>query len=146
MRPVRRTRRVASPTLRSPKRSVSLVIEGPDGLLLVRRPEGDESLPGVWGLPAASLAEGESEEDAVRRAGREKLGVDVVPVRPLGSEGPMTDWGVRIAEGSPSGPRDGPNTQYAELRWGDVRELVAAAREGSLCSRALLRARGLDWD
>ena len=53
----------------SRKRSVSLVIEGPDGLLLVRRPDDDESLPGVWGLPAASLAQGESEEDAVRRAG-----------------------------------------------------------------------------
>ena len=138
-------RRVASPTLRSPKRSISLVIEGPDGLLLVRRPEGDESLPGVWGLPAASLGGNESEEDAVRRAGREKLGVEVVPVRPAGSEGAMTDWEARIAEGSPSVPQEGPNTQYAGLRWGQLRELVPAARAGSLCSRALLRARGLDW-
>jgi len=121
------------------------VIERPEGLLLVRRPEGDESLPGVWGLPAASLAEGESEEEAVRRAGREKLGVDVVPLRPVGSDGAMTDWEARIAEGRPSVPQEGPNTQYSELRWGDLRELAPAAREGSLCSRALLRARGLDW-
>jgi 8-oxo-dGTP diphosphatase len=131
--------------LKLPKRSVSLVIEGPDGLLLVRRPEGDESLPGVWGLPAASLAEGESEEDAVRRAGREKLGVEVVPVQPVGSEGPMTDWEASIAAGTPSVPQDGPNTQYMELRWGEPGELVPAAREGSLCSRVLLRASGLDW-
>ena len=130
----------------SPKRSVSLVIEGPDGLLLVRRPDGDESLPGVWGLPAASLGEDESEEDAVRRAGREKLGVEVVAVRPVGSEGAMTDWEARIAEGSPSVPQEGPNTQYSELRWGGLGELEPAARQGSLCSRALLRARGLDWD
>ena len=68
------------------------MIEGPHGLLLVRRPEDDESLPGVWGLPAASLAGSESEEDAVRRAGREELGVEVVPVRPVGSDGTMTDW------------------------------------------------------
>jgi 8-oxo-dGTP diphosphatase len=122
------------------------VIEGPDGLLLVRRPEGDESLPGVWGLPAASRAEGESEEDAVRRAGREKLGVEVAPVRTVGREGTMTDWEVRIVAGTPSVPQQGPNTQYTELRWGDARELVPAAREGSLCSRALLRARGLNWD
>jgi 8-oxo-dGTP diphosphatase len=121
------------------------VIEGPEGLLLVRRPEGDESLPGVWGLPAASLAEGESEEDAVRRAGREKLGVEVAPVRPVGSEGPMTDWEAGIAAGTPSVSQDGPNTQYTELRWGEPRELVPAARAGSLCCRALLRARGLDW-
>ena len=143
---MRRTRPVAFATLRSPRRSVSLVIEGPDGLLLVRRPDGDESLPGIWGLPAASLGEGESEEDAVRRAGREKLGVEVVPVRPVGSEGAMTDWEARIAEGSPSVPQEGPNTQYAELRWGDARELAPAARQGSLCSRALLSARDLDWD
>jgi 8-oxo-dGTP diphosphatase len=132
--------------LKSPKRSVSLVIEGPDGLLLVRRPEGDESLPGVWGLPAASLAEGESAEDAVRRAGREKLGVEVAPLGPLGSEGSMTDWEARIVAGTPSVPQKGPNTQYTELRWGEPSELVPAARKGSLCSRVLLRARGLDWD
>jgi 8-oxo-dGTP diphosphatase len=143
---VRRTRPVAFATLRSPRRSVSLVIEGPDGLLLVRRPDGDESLPGIWGLPAASLGEGESEEDAVRRAGREKLGVEVVPVRPVGSEGAMTDWEARIADGSPSVPQEGPNTQYSELRWGELRELQPAARQGSLCSRVLLSARDLDWD
>ena len=122
------------------------MIDGTDGLLLVRRPDDDESLPGVWGLPAASLAEGESEEDAVRRAGREKLGVEVVPVRPIGTDGAMTDWEARIAAGRPSVPQPGPNTQYTELRWGDPLELVPAAREGSLCSRVLLRARGLDWD
>ena len=54
---------------------MSLVIERPEGLLLVRRPDDDEDLPGAWGLPAATLAEGESEEDAVRRAGRDNLGV-----------------------------------------------------------------------
>jgi 8-oxo-dGTP diphosphatase len=132
--------------LKSPKRSISLVIEGPDGLLLVRRPEGDESLPGVWGLPAASLAEGESEQDAVRRAGREKLGVEVAPVHPVGRDGTMTDWEARIVAGTPSVPQHAPNTQYTALRWGNARELVPAARQGSLCSRALLRARGLDWD
>jgi 8-oxo-dGTP diphosphatase len=122
------------------------VIEGPEGLLLVRRPDGDESLPGVWGLPAASLDKDESEEDAVRRAGREKLGVDVRPVRALGSEGGMTDWEAELVAGSPSVPQDGPNTQYSELRWDKADALVPAARQGSLCSRALLRVRGLDWE
>jgi 8-oxo-dGTP diphosphatase len=122
------------------------VVESPEGVLLVRRPDGDESLPGVWGLPAASLANGESERDAVRRAGREKLGVEVRPLDPLGSELSMTDWLVEVVEGEPSVPQDGPNTQYAELRWGDPRELVPAARQGSLCSRALLRARGVSWE
>jgi hypothetical protein len=132
--------------LKSPKRSVSLVIEGPDGLLLVRRPEDDDDLPGVWGLPAATRADGESEEDAVRRAGREKLGVEVEPLHPLGSDGPMTDWAARIVSGEPSVPQPGPNTRYAAMRWDEPAALVPAARQGSLCSRVLLRARGLDWD
>jgi 8-oxo-dGTP pyrophosphatase MutT (NUDIX family) len=122
------------------------VLERPGSVLLVRRPEGDESLPGVWGLPAASLAAGESERDAVRRAGREKLGVEVRPLDPVGSEQTMTDWLVEVVDGEPSVPQDGPDTQYTELRWGDVGELVPAARRGSLCSRALLRARGISWE
>jgi 8-oxo-dGTP pyrophosphatase MutT (NUDIX family) len=115
-------------------------------VLLVRRPDEDESLPGAWGLPAASLADGESEQDAVRRAGREKLGVEVRPLEPIGSELTMTDWLAEVVEGEPSVPQDGPNTQYTELRWGELAELVPAARQGSLCSRALLRARGLSWE
>jgi 8-oxo-dGTP diphosphatase len=121
------------------------VIEGPEGLLLVRRPDDDESLPGVWGLPAVSLVNGESEEDAVRRAGREKLGVEVEPLEPVGSERGMTDWEASVSAGAPAVPQPGPNTQYTALRWGEPAELVPAARAGSLCCRVLLRARGLDW-
>jgi 8-oxo-dGTP pyrophosphatase MutT (NUDIX family) len=135
------------------KRSVALAIEGPRGLLLVRRPEDDESLPGFWGLPAASLVEGESEEDAVRRAGREKLGVDVRPLRPLGeaeADRPgyrihMRDWATAIESGEPAVPQRGAGTQYADWRWGEPAELAPAARAGSLCSQVLLRDRGLGW-
>jgi 8-oxo-dGTP diphosphatase len=136
------------------KRSVSLVIEEPRGLLLVRRPDDDESLPGVWGLPAVSLEPGEREEDAVLRAGRAKLGVDVRPLAAIG-EGEagragyvlaMRDWRVRIASGEPEVPQPGRGTQYVELRWGEVAELVPAARAGSLCCRVLLRERGIDWE
>ena len=72
--------------------------------------------------------------------------MEVLPLHPIGTDGAMTDWEARIVSGRPSVPQPGPNTQYAELRWGDARELAPAARLGSLCSRALLRARGLDWD
>lgn len=81
----------------------------------------------------------------MRRAGRDKLGAEVRPVRPIGTEGTMTDWEAELVSGEPTVPQPGPHTQYAELRWGDPAELVPAAREGSLCSRVLLRARGLDW-
>ena len=124
---------------------MSLVIEGPDGLLLVRRPDDDGDLPGVWGLPAATLADGESQEDAVRRAGRDKLGVEVSPLRAIGYEGFMTDWEAELVSGEPAVPQPGPHTQYAELRWGAPSDLAPAARQGSLCSRVLLRARGVDW-
>jgi ADP-ribose pyrophosphatase YjhB (NUDIX family) len=128
------------------KRSVSLVIEGPGGVLLVRRPDGDESLPGVWGLPAASLRDGESEREALRRAGRDKLGVEVEPLKPIGAEQTpaqtMSDWAVRIAAGEPRVPQPGEGTQYVEWRWGDPAELQPAARAGSLCARALLRSLG----
>jgi 8-oxo-dGTP diphosphatase len=131
------------------KHSVSLVIEGPDGLLLVRRPEGDESLPGEWGLPAATLRPGEAEEDAVRRAGRDKLGVEVRPVRALGDasgERPayrilMRDWEVEIVAGEPVVPQPGEGTQYETWRWGTADELLPAARRGSLCAEVLLQAR-----
>jgi ADP-ribose pyrophosphatase YjhB (NUDIX family) len=131
------------------KRSVSLVIEGPAGVLLVRRPDGDESLPGVWGLPAASLAPGESEREAVLRAGRDKLGLEVEPLHPVGSEesnsAAMRDWAVRIAAGEPSVPQPAGGTQYVDWRWGDASELAPAARAGSLCARALLRSLGSSW-
>jgi ADP-ribose pyrophosphatase YjhB (NUDIX family) len=136
------------------KRSVSLVIEGPAGLLLVRRPDDDESLPGAWGLPAATLRPGEAEDDGVRRAGRDKLGVEVRPLRLIGEaedERPghrilMRDWAVEIAAGEPAVPQPGEGTQYERCRWGDAAELAPAARRGSLCARVLLRERGIAPD
>ena len=136
------------------KHSVSLVIDGPGGLLLVRRPEGDESLPGEWGLPAATLRPGEREEDAVRRAGRDKLGVEVRPLRVLGEASGqrpayrilMRDWAVEIVAGEPEVPQAGDGTQYESWRWGEPADLVPAARHGSLCARLLLRERGIEPD
>jgi ADP-ribose pyrophosphatase YjhB (NUDIX family) len=136
------------------KRSLSLVIEGARGLLIVRRPDDDESLPGLWGLPAVSLEVDEPEHDAVRRAGTAKLGVNVRPLGVLGeaqAERPdqrivMRDWRAELASGEPSVPQPGAGTQYTELRWGTPADLVPAARAGSLCCRVLLRERGLDWE
>ena len=84
----------------------------------------------MWGLPAVSLAGEESEEDAVRRAGREKLGVELRPLRRSDDEATMTDWAAEIAAGEPAVPQPGPNTQYAELRWGEPAELVPGGARG----------------
>ena len=135
------------------KRSVSLVIEGPAGTLLVRRPDDDDSLPGLWGLPAASLREGESEREALLRVGRDKLGVEVESLEPIGEDEAeradhrieMRDWSARIAAGAPAVPQAREGTQYVEWRWGDPAELAPAARAGSVCARVLLRALGSSW-
>ena len=136
------------------KRSVSLVIECPGGILLVRRPDDDESLPGLWGLPAATLRPDESEEEAVRRAGRSKLGVEARPLNPIGEAQEersgyrirMRDWLTTIDAGEPHVPQPADGTQYDALRWGDPAELVPTARAGSLCCRVLLRNRGITWE
>jgi ADP-ribose pyrophosphatase YjhB (NUDIX family) len=135
------------------KRSVSLIIEGPAGVLLVLRPDDDESLPGLWGLPAGSLREGESEREALLRVGREKLGVEVEPLRAIGEDEAeradhriaMRDWAARIVAGEPAVPQDAGGTQYVDWRWGDPAELVPAARAGSVCARVILRALGSSW-
>jgi 8-oxo-dGTP diphosphatase len=128
------------------KRSISLVIRRDDGaVLLVRRPEGDPDLSGAWGLPAVSLGPGESEHEAIGRAGRTKLGVEVEAPRLVGEDGGMRDFDVRIASGEPSVPQPFGGTQYDGLRWGDPSELIPAAERGSLCSRVLLRALEIGW-
>lgn len=133
--------------------ALSLVLWAEGRLLLVRRPEDDESLPGLWGLPAVSLSEGEPARDGVRRAGRTKLGVEVQPLRALGTasaERPgyrirMTDWEVELVSGRPAVPQPGEGTQYTHWRWGEPTALRPAARAGSLCSQVLLGRLGLDW-
>ena len=99
----------------------------------------------MWGLPAATLSQDESAEDAVRRAGRQKLGIEVRPLEAVGTDGFMTDFRAEIVTGEPAVQQGGSNTQYAELRWGELAELRPAARQGSLCSQVLLRARGVEW-
>ena len=59
--------------------AVSAVIWEDDSrvrVLAVRRPEeAGESFAGMWGLPAVTVGEGETPEDAVRRLGQQKLGM-----------------------------------------------------------------------
>ena len=54
----------------------------------------------------------------MRRAGREKLGVDLEPGEPVGGEAGMTDWTARVSAGEPAVPQPGANTQYTDLHWG----------------------------
>lgn len=133
------------------KRSVSLLVLRPERggeVLVVRRPDDDEELPGLWGLPAGTLAEDESWEEAVRRTGRQKLGVDLGPVR-IVEEGRQAREGYRLhmrlyrAElegGEPRVPQPvGGVTQYTAWSWSAPERLEEAAAAGSLCARLCLR-------
>ena len=138
------------------QRAVALVVHCPDdaGLLLaVRRPDDDAELPGVWGLPAATLREDETVEDAARRIGEAKLGVNVEPgeVAAQGSqqrpayllEMALLTATLRDPDTTPRLPApSGPATAYVDWRWAHPDILVEAAERGSLCCRLLLSRHG----
>jgi ADP-ribose pyrophosphatase YjhB (NUDIX family) len=140
--------------MKTVKHSIALVITGASGrVLLVLRPADDDTLPGLWGLPAVTAEPGEHEDDAVRRAGAHKLGVEVAPGQLIGEAESDSEANVvrmrnreaTIATGVPAVPQQHPGTQYVDWRWGDPAELKPAARAGSLCCQILLRARELRW-
>lgn len=129
------------------KHSVSVAIFNPAGqVLLVQRPADDEDLPNAWGLPAASLRAGEAWEEAARRAGREKLGVDLDIVREL-QQGTkqraaytleMKLFEARM-QGSPTLQATPGVTAYQDWKWGSAEELEPAAERGSLCCALFLQ-------
>jgi 8-oxo-dGTP diphosphatase len=132
------------------KRSISLAITDdarPGAVLIVQRPDDDEDLPGAWGLPAASLGPDESWADAGRRAGREKLGVEL-HVGDVLQEGSlqraryrldMRLYAARVVHGQPLVPQAVAGvTQYQAWRWGAAADVEPAAARGSLCSRLYL--------
>ncbi len=141
---------MASGVRRRARRAVAAVVRRDDGLVLaVRRPdEPGEELPGVWGLPATTLRPGEPLEDGLRRLGREKLGVDLTPLRALADgEQRREGYALRMTlyEASMAGePRLPPRTPeaagtlYQALDWLPAESFGEAADRGSLCCRLLL--------
>lgn len=129
------------------KRSIALVIEDltEEGIrwLLVRRPPDDHDLPNIWGLPAGSHREGETEEALVARIGHDKLGVELSSSIELLAEGSdsrtegelvMRLYSASIVSGQPEVPQAITGvTQYTEWAWGLSEDLVAGASCGSLC-------------
>lgn len=133
-------------------RAVSAALRRVDGLVLgVKRPdEPGEELPGVWGLPAIRLLEGESPEDGVRRLGPAKLGIELTPLRQL-AEGTQEreDYTLHMTvfEASPGDEPALPHRQagadmtlYEEADWLEPAAFTEAAERGSLCTRLFLEA------
>lgn len=126
-----------------------VALDDPTQILVVRRPPDDEDLPNAWGLPAGRIVSGEMPAQAVIRAGREKLGVELGRVRRRAS-GTMDRERYRLTmvlynavldRGVPQVPQAASGvTQYAEWRWSGGEILEPAAMRGSLCCRLFLES------
>ena len=133
------------------KRAISYVIynENRSKILIVRRPNNDEDLPNFWGLPAGSVKDGETKEDAIIRSGRDKLGVELEVVGLSGKDNlerdkyilHMEDYEAKIISGEPEAPQKVEGiTQYSDWRWGVADDLREIASKGSLCTQIYLKS------
>jgi 8-oxo-dGTP pyrophosphatase MutT (NUDIX family) len=121
------------------KHSIAMMIFNGDNVLSVRRPDDDDELPGIWGLPAGTLHGKETIEDLIVRIGHQKLGVDLTPVR-KGASGrriraqyllEMELWEASM-KGTPTG---------CEWRWAAIQSLEPGAAAGSLCCELALKSK-----
>jgi 8-oxo-dGTP diphosphatase len=119
------------------KHSVAVLISRGDKVLAIRRPDDEEELPGIWGLPAGTCLSGETVTDVIRRVGREKLRVSLTPVRKLAS-GTQDRPGYRLdmelwevgMEGTPGHP---------QWQWASLELLRPGMLAGSLCCELAVR-------
>jgi len=119
------------------KRSIAVLIRNGDRILSTRRPDHDDELPGVWGLPAGTFRESETLYDLIARIGLDKLGVTLTPIRKI-CEGTQERDGYRLEmelweaamEGTPSHPA---------FQWAAFEILEPGVREGSLCCELALK-------
>jgi 8-oxo-dGTP diphosphatase len=120
------------------KHSVAVMIFNGGQVLAIRRPDDDDELPGIWGLPAGTCRGAETVDQVIRRIGREKLGVTLDPIRKItfGTQDrpayrlEMELWEVSM-QGAPT---------YREWKWSRVDVLVSGAHRGSLCCELALRS------
>ena len=120
------------------KRSISVLIRKGDLLLSVRRADNDDELPGVWGLPAGSFRDAESSVDLIARIGREKLGVELVPIQKI-AEGvqdrPAYQLQMELWEVAMRG-----NSSHEALQWASIEVLKPGMERGSLCCELALKS------
>ena len=118
------------------KRSVAVLIKNESRILAVRRPDDDDELPGVWGLPAGSYRDSETLADLVARIGRDKLGVSLIPVRKL-AHGTQTRERYRLEMELWEAEMEG-EPQHPAWRWAQSETLQPGESQGSLCCRLAL--------
>ena len=121
------------------KHSIAVMIFQGDEVLSVRRPDDDNELPGIWGLPAGTLRPSETVEDLIARIGRDKLGVKLTPVRKVTSGRQIRSlyllemdlWEAYIT-GTPS---------QENWRWAKIDSLRPGAAAGSLCCELAINSK-----
>ncbi|VVA43912.1 conserved hypothetical protein [Candidatus Roizmanbacteria bacterium] len=132
-------------------RAVAAAIFSKDNskVLAIKRPDDlNDSLAGLWGLPARVL-KNEEEIIAARKIGPEKLGTEIEPLERLGELQGQRALGILTLglwkcdmSGIPDFSRrviiNPDATQYTAWAWKNPRELVVSAERGSLCSSILL--------
>jgi len=119
------------------KHSIAVMIFHGEEVLSVRRPDDDNELPGIWGLPAGTLRPSETVEDLVARIGRDKLGVKLTPVRKLTSGRQMRSLyllEMELWEASMTG-----TPSHENWRWATIDSLRPGAAGGSLCCELAIK-------
>ena len=142
--------------MKSIKYAISYVIYNEDRskILIVQRPSNDEDLPNMWGLPAGTIKDNETNQDAIIRSGRDKLGVELEVVRFIDKDDlerekyilHMEDYEAKIISGKPEAPQKIEGiTQYSAWRWGVPDDLKKIAGKGSLCTQIYLKSINNEW-
>ncbi|HLH32390.1 MAG TPA: NUDIX domain-containing protein [Terriglobia bacterium] len=117
-----------------------MLIRNGDRLLAIRRPNDDDELPGIWGLPAGSCRGAETVEDVIRRIGRTKLGVVLQPLRKV-TFGAQDRLSYRLEMELWEATMGGTPT-YPEWQWAKYQILGHGAAKGSLCCSLALETKG----
>src|SRR5262249_13097879 len=124
------------------KQSIAVMIFRGDQVLAVRRPDDDDELRGIWGLPAGTFRPGETLNDLIIRIGRDKLGVRLTAVRLLASGNQnrptyrleMELWEA-VMEGTPN---------RGEWRFASLETLRPGMAVGSLCCELAIQNKSRD--
>ena len=115
-----------------------MIVNG-DKVLSVRRSGDDDELPGIWGLPAGTLRTGETIDDLIARIGRDKLRVELTPVRKLESGRQMRSQYLLEMELWEASMKGIPT--HREWRWVSTDSLQPGAAAGSLCCDLAIKSK-----
>ncbi len=121
------------------KHSIAVVISRGDAILAIRRPDDDDELPGIWGLPAGTARDQETTQEVITRIGRDKLGVTLTPIRCLAS-GTQNRATYRLEMELWEVSMDGQPT-HPSWRWASLDLLHPGMAAGSLCCELALQSK-----